>query len=177
MKFDLHLLNLSTNFLAPLTSFNVFSGTLIVLDILFGVPCCPQKKKLERKPFQHPSMSFLECFTMVSNAFHALRKDKTQNIFDLSAPNVLYILLGAPSILQYHIGHTQCPLVPPITQKEKILCNLTPFLTLIYQGHSNLGCLIRWHPILVCPFRTLACQSSSWTIIWAVQKFKKLWKC
>jgi hypothetical protein len=55
------------------------------------------KKKLERKPFLDPPMYFLECFTMVSNAFHALRKDKIQTIFDLSAPNVLYIFLGAPN--------------------------------------------------------------------------------
>jgi hypothetical protein len=80
------------------------------------------KKKLERKPFQDPPMYFLECFTMVSNAFHALRKDTMQTIFDLSAPSVLYILLGAPN-------HPKR--------------NLTPFLTLLYQGHSNLGCLIQ----------------------------------
>jgi hypothetical protein len=76
---------------------------------------------------------------MISNTFHALKKDKIENIFDLSAPNVLYILLGAPSILQYHIWHPQYPSAPPITQKEKISSNLTPFLTLLLSKAFKFG--------------------------------------
>ncbi len=98
-------------FLVHLTSLRILLGNPTIIHILFGAPYCPKNNLLGLPRSTDVLPKVLPNGSRPPSWFE---NDKIQKKINFSAPNVPYIFLGTPNILQNHIQHLQHPLVPPI---------------------------------------------------------------